>query len=268
LNPIAELDGSGSVVSRFIYGTRHNVPDYMVRSGTVYRIISDDVGSVRLVIDTVNGNVVQRIDYDEFGNVVLDTNPSFQPFGFAGGIEDQQVGLTRFGARDYDPHTGRWASKDPVRFSGRDTNLYAYALSDPINFTDPTGLICTFSQRTGRLLCVDHTGTAYLDATGYSGRGEGRNNPALQGVVNTGPTPRGDWRIEAPEDRPKSTGLVSRPLTPLPGNTVFDTLRDPDSFVIHGADPNRPENSSRGCPVLGRQVRESLRTGEIFRVTE
>jgi len=31
--------------------------------------------------------VVQRLDYDEFGNVILDTNPGFQPFGFAWGLE-------------------------------------------------------------------------------------------------------------------------------------------------------------------------------------
>jgi len=40
------------------------------------------------------------MDYDEFGNVLLDTNPGFQPFGFAGGLSDQRTGLVRFGARD------------------------------------------------------------------------------------------------------------------------------------------------------------------------
>ena len=40
--------------------------------------------------------VLQRIDYDEFGRVILDTNPGFQPFGFAGGLydhHDHQTGL-------------------------------------------------------------------------------------------------------------------------------------------------------------------------------
>lgn len=31
LRPIAELEGSGAVVARFVYGTRANAPDYMVR---------------------------------------------------------------------------------------------------------------------------------------------------------------------------------------------------------------------------------------------
>jgi len=35
--------------------------------------------------------VAQRLDYDEFGVVLMDTNPGFQPFGFAGGIYDPQM---------------------------------------------------------------------------------------------------------------------------------------------------------------------------------
>jgi len=52
------------------------------------------------------------MDYDEWGRAVLDTNPGFQPFGFAGGLHDRDTGLVRFGARDYDPETGRWTAKD------------------------------------------------------------------------------------------------------------------------------------------------------------
>ncbi len=140
LNPIAELDGAGNVVSRFVYAEKGNVPSYMIKGGFTYRIISDHLGSPRLVVKSADGTVVQRIDYDEFGNVVNDTNPGFQPFGFAGGIYDQNIQLTRFGARDYDAHTGRWTAKDPIRFEGRNTNLYGYVFNEPINWVDPYGL--------------------------------------------------------------------------------------------------------------------------------
>jgi len=46
----------------------------------------------------------------------------------------------RFGARDYDPQTGRWTAKDPIRFAGGDANLYSYVFSDPVNWIDPFGL--------------------------------------------------------------------------------------------------------------------------------
>ena len=113
----------------------------MIKNGVTYRIISDHLGSPRLVIDVATGNIAQKLEYDEFGNVTTNTNYGFQPFGFAGGIYDRDTGLTRFGARDYDPVSGRWTSKDPIRFAGGDTNLYGYVLSDPVNFVDPLGLV-------------------------------------------------------------------------------------------------------------------------------
>ena len=87
-----------------------------------------------------DGSVSQQLVYDEFGRVLSDTNPGFQPFGFAGGVYDPQVKLTKFGVRDYDAEVGRWTSKDPILFEGGDTNLYGYVVSDPINLIDPNGL--------------------------------------------------------------------------------------------------------------------------------
>ena len=106
LNPVAETDGAGNVTARFVYGSRPNVPELMEKGGVVYRILADPLGSPRLVVNAASGAVVQRIDYDEFGQVVQDTNPGFQPFGFAGGLYDRDTGLVRFGARDYDAKVG------------------------------------------------------------------------------------------------------------------------------------------------------------------
>ncbi len=137
----AELDGSGSVVNRFVYGTKTNVPEYMIKSGATYRVITDYLGSVRLVVNTATGSIAQRIDYDEWGNVLTDTNPGFQPFGYGGGLYDRVTGLVHVGARNYDPSTGRWITKDPIRFNGGDANLYRFVGGgDPINFVDPSGL--------------------------------------------------------------------------------------------------------------------------------
>ncbi len=79
-------------------------------------------------------NVIKPIDYDAFGNVISDSNPEFSiPFGFAGGLQDTDTGLVRFGYHEYDPEAGRWTARDPIGFAGGDTNLYGYVLSDPIN---------------------------------------------------------------------------------------------------------------------------------------
>jgi len=62
LTPVAELDGAGNVVSRFVYASRLNVPDYMVRGGATYRIISDHLGSPRLVVNADTAEIAQRMD--------------------------------------------------------------------------------------------------------------------------------------------------------------------------------------------------------------
>jgi RHS repeat-associated protein len=139
LRPIAELDGGSNLVSVFMYGEKSNVPEAMTKGGSTYRIVTDHLGSVRLVVDVSTGAVAQALEYDAWGNVTSDTNPGFQPFGFAGGLYDRDLALVRFGARDYDPETGRWTSKDPIRFDGGQTNLYVYARNETVNGSDTTG---------------------------------------------------------------------------------------------------------------------------------
>jgi RHS repeat-associated protein len=160
LRPVAQFDASGELEATFVYATRSNVPDFMVRKeGTTfktYRFITDHLGSVRLVVDaacthTSGANimstcVLQRTDYDEFGNITSETLKSndaslrdLHPFGFAGGMHDRDTGLVRFGARDYDPWAGRWLRRDPILFRGGQANLHSYVGNDPINLLDSSG---------------------------------------------------------------------------------------------------------------------------------
>ena len=136
---LAVYDGSNSLIMRFEYADGR-MPVAMTRGGATYYLTYDQVGSLRVVADSA-GNVVKRTDYDSFGNIIDDTNPSFDmPFGFAGGLHDLDTGLVRFGYRDYDPDIGRWTAKDPILFAGGDTDLFGYCLNDPVNAIDPWGL--------------------------------------------------------------------------------------------------------------------------------
>ncbi|MGE4132485.1 MAG: RHS repeat-associated core domain-containing protein [Bdellovibrionales bacterium] len=191
----AELDGAGNLVKQFVYGTKPHSPDYMIFGGSTYAIISDQVGSPRLVVDIATGQIAQQIEYDEFGQILSDSSPDFQPFGFAGGLYDQDTKLVRFGARDYDPAIGRWTAKDPVRFEGSVGNLYSYSSADPVNAIDPTGLVkCNYSIGSGNLTCLSNdkiTQVTILAISGYN---------VLQGIVSAtgqkyGPIPVGTYDI-------------------------------------------------------------------------
>jgi RHS repeat-associated protein len=111
-----------------------------VRGGSTYKLVTDELGSVRGVVDVASGTVVQRRDYDAWGVATTDSNGAFQALGYAGGMTDHATGLVLFGARDYAPAIGRWTDKDPVGFAGGQANLYTYAGSDPVNSVDPSGL--------------------------------------------------------------------------------------------------------------------------------
>lgn len=171
LRPIGEVDSLGNVVARYVYAdgegakqngvsqlsTRlganqntslpfvgENVPEFIeeLSSGMVVRrlrLIKDQVGTVDLVADAATGEIVQRIEHDEFGRVLSDSNPGLQPFGFAGGLYDAETGLVRFGARDYDPANGRWTARDPVGILGGGLNSFVYCGAEPVGRLDPTG---------------------------------------------------------------------------------------------------------------------------------
>jgi len=143
---LAVYDGSDNLMMRFEYADGR-MPVAMTKSGSKYYLTYDQVGSLRVIADAP-GNVVKRIDYDSFGNIIDDTDLTFRvPFGFAGGLHDQDTGLVRFGYRDYDPDTGRWTAKDPIFFRGGDTDFYGYCLNNPINLIDSNGLFLTYSQK-------------------------------------------------------------------------------------------------------------------------
>ena len=136
----AEYDGNGSLISEFIYAQSINAPDYMIKNGIKYKLVKDHLGSILAVVNAANGVIAQQLTYSTYGHVLSDSNPGFQPFGFAGGLYDPDTKLVRFGAREYNGLIGRWMTKDPILFNGGDTNLYGYVLQDPVNYWDPLGL--------------------------------------------------------------------------------------------------------------------------------
>ena len=107
----------------------------------------DDIGSVRFVTDDAGQNN-QGVDYSGFG-IAVDDLPAGLERGFLGEQTDLSTGLTYLRARYYDASTGRFISPDPIEGDPTQPGTrqdYAYALNDPRNTTDPTGLTTLSEQ--------------------------------------------------------------------------------------------------------------------------
>jgi RHS repeat-associated protein len=121
------------------------VPVSLNRSGVTYYLFYDQIGSLRAVIDA-SGAVTKELLYDSHGSIIYESNTAFTvPFGFAGGLNDEDTDLVRFGFRDYDPAIGRWSAKDPIDFAGGDGNLFGYVGNNPVNWIDAIGLSGTLT---------------------------------------------------------------------------------------------------------------------------
>lgn len=141
LRPAGLFDGEGRLTGRFVYTLPWSSPTYFTRNGKFYLLVTDGIGTPRLVLDAATGAVDAQFESDPWGRIVSGGTQSTLPFGLAGGLADPDTGLVHFGMRDYAPRSGRWTAQDPLGINAGDANLYRYASGDPINQTDPTGAI-------------------------------------------------------------------------------------------------------------------------------
>jgi RHS repeat-associated protein len=102
-----------------------------------YYTLTDHLGSVTAITDTT-GTKVWGGEYDAFGTISGSVGRLDFDGIFTGKLIDPATGLYYYNARWYDPETGRFITEDPARDG---STWYAYCGNNPINFTDPTGLI-------------------------------------------------------------------------------------------------------------------------------
>lgn len=106
----------------------------------------------------------------------------------------------------------------------------------------------TYEQSTGRL---SHDGT--IVGTGYSGAGDGKNNPSMQNVVGVGPIPCGLYVIGEPFNS-TDHGPFAMHLYPDAENEMFGR----EGFLMHGDSIQHPGNASEGCIIMPREVRTQV----------
>jgi len=184
----------------------------MLKGGSTYKLITDHLGSIRIVVDAATGTVAQQLEYDEYGNVISDSNPDFQPFAYASGLYENQTKLVRFGFRDYSAEAGRWTKKDPIGFRGGISNLYSYVNQEPINWIDLTGRKVIIKSRKvhGTLGIGAHTFVAVSNKDGYTTY-SGTNEHGKLGVKENYPgdyNPTSDYPITMSIDVPPPEGMT------------------------------------------------------------
>ncbi|KAJ8520818.1 hypothetical protein ONZ45_g2429 [Pleurotus djamor] len=102
---------------------------------------TDHLGSTVAVSDD-KGEIVSEYQYDSFGKLKLTSGEDLSRYKFSG--KEIFDGLYYFGARFYDPDTGRFLTLDsyPIDVQGATPatfNMYSFSRNDPINYLDMNG---------------------------------------------------------------------------------------------------------------------------------
>ncbi|MEO1227147.1 MAG: RHS repeat-associated core domain-containing protein, partial [Pseudomonadota bacterium] len=141
---IAEYDGTGALLRRYVYGLGLAPVAEVSAAGTRRFLHADAVGSVVAVTDAA-GLVAERHGYGPYGEGASATGVAFR---FTGHRYDPETGLYYMRARYYSASLGRFLSPDPIGY-GDGPNLYRYVGNSPVSFVDPTGLLGTFAGEIG-----------------------------------------------------------------------------------------------------------------------
>ncbi len=126
-----ERDGSGNVVKQFFSRGQRN-------GSTNLFYAKDHLGSVRTMTDD-SGVVQASFGFDTYGRSTKLEGTADSDFGFAGYYIHARSGLNLTRSRAYSAALGRFINRDPIEEAGG-SNLYRYALNDPVDLVDPSGM--------------------------------------------------------------------------------------------------------------------------------
>ena len=148
---------------------------YVSVSNSAYHFfLTDHLGSVRVVANA-SGTAEEYDHYYPLGGPIAkySTATSIQPVKYQGEEWGASKGLDLydFGARRYDPATGRWLSQDPLAEKYYSISPYTFCHNNPIIRFDPNGLVDWKLFRSGLYTTIGGVmstvgGSALAGATG------------------------------------------------------------------------------------------------------
>jgi RHS repeat-associated protein len=215
LDVVAEYSET-ALTATYVFGPGIDEVLKLRRGTTVAAYHTDGLGSVVAISE--GGTLKNTYRYDAFGKPIEQggSAPVSNAYTYTGRELDGS-GLYYYRARYYLPSAGRFLTPDPIGLAGG-INAYAYVGSNPVNYTDPFGLMA------GRAL-----GPASPDAPPAFLAGRDPYN--LWGTRNSifGELPQTDW-LNIASEVGKGVGLVALGFVPgiADGMDVYDVVR-PDA---------------------------------------
>ncbi len=106
------------------------------------------------------------MEYLPFGETLVEEhlNSHNSPYKFNAKEFDAETGWYYYGARYYNPKWSIWLSVDPLAEKYSGWSPYNYTLQNPINFTDPTGMV---AEKSDWIPKINEDGsTSYIEEKG------------------------------------------------------------------------------------------------------
>jgi RHS repeat-associated protein len=136
--PLLLQETTGGATTKDLTGAGGLPVEQQNGAGAPQYYVQDQQGSTRALLDST-GTALSTFTYDPYGNLTSSSGTATTPFQYAGQYTDSESGLQYLRARYYDPQTCQFLSVDP--FVGMTGEPYAYTAGDPLNLTDPAGLL-------------------------------------------------------------------------------------------------------------------------------
>ncbi len=145
-NVLAEFNQSGQLIRNYSY-TPGSFDLLGVTEGTTYNaILTNLLQTPRYALNN-SQSIVWQAEYQSYGKAIINNDMDNNGTIFTlnqrlpGQYADEETGLYQNWNRYYNPETGRYISRDPINLNGG-INLYGYTDASPLNYIDPTGLVC------------------------------------------------------------------------------------------------------------------------------